>query len=233
MALFGEKYGDEVRVVIIDPSYSIELCGGTHVGSTGELGFFRIRHETAVAAGVRRVDAVAGLAAEAYVDEHLQLLRQAKNELRNPADLMKAIGNLSTENSMLRKKLEQAEARQLGGMKQELLLKQIQVNGVKFLGEIVDLSSADAIKKLCTDLQQELRNAVIVLAASIESKANIVISIDDSVVESRHLDASKIIKEQIAPIIGGGGGGRKTLATAGGQNGDRLKEAIEKVKSLI
>ena len=111
--------------------------------------------------------------------------------------------------------------------------KQIQVGGVNFLGEIVDLSSTESIKKLCIDLQQDLKNAVIVLAASIEGKAHIVISISDSVLESRHLDASKIIKENIAPIIGGGGGGRKTLATAGGQNGSRLQEAIEKVKSLI
>ncbi len=233
MALFGEKYGDEVRVVIIDPSYSIELCGGTHVLSTGELGFFRIRHETAIAAGVRRVEAIAGHAAEAYVDEQLQMLKQVKNELRNPADPLKAIGNINTENSLLRKKLEQAEARQLDGIKLELMRKQIQVGGVNFVGEIVDLSSTEAIKKLCIDLQQDLKNAVIVLAASIEGKAHIVISISDSVLESRHLDASKIIKENIAPIIGGGGGGRKTLATAGGQNGSRLQEAIEKVKSLI
>src|SRR6185369_5651299 len=104
MALFGEKYGDIVRVVIIDPAYSIELCGGTHVGSTGELGFFKIRHETAVAAGVRRIEAVSGKASERYITEQFDTIRTVREALKNPADIFKAIENISSENSELRKK---------------------------------------------------------------------------------------------------------------------------------
>ncbi|WP_431212304.1 hypothetical protein ACQ86N_42365 [Puia sp. P3] len=103
MALFGEKYGDTVRVVIIDPSYSVELCGGTHVGSTGELGFFKILHESAVAAGVRRIEAVSGPAAEAYIESVFAGLAAVREALKHPKELTKAVDNLVSENSELRK----------------------------------------------------------------------------------------------------------------------------------
>src|SRR4029078_5355071 len=99
MALFGEKYGDVVRVVIIDPTYSVELCGGTHVGSTGELGFFKITHETAVAAGVRRIEAVCGKQSEDYLNEQLKTLQQIKEQLKNPKDILKSLENISEENA--------------------------------------------------------------------------------------------------------------------------------------
>ncbi|HRX94501.1 MAG TPA: alanine--tRNA ligase, partial [Chitinophagaceae bacterium] len=117
MALFGEKYGDSVRVVIIDPSYSVELCGGTHVGSTGELGLFKLTGETAVAAGVRRVEAVCGKAAEEYVNEQIGSLKNLKELLKNPKDMAKAIENLQSENTDLKKHVESLEARQLVGIR--------------------------------------------------------------------------------------------------------------------
>jgi len=233
MALFGEKYGDVVRVVIIDPNYSVELCGGTHVGATGELGIFKVNHETAVAAGVRRIEAVCGEAAEAFINEQLQQLQQVKEELKNPKELGKAIGNLIVENNELKKKLEHIENRLLVGIRNELLQKDEIINGVTFVGDIVEVSNADALKKICFDLKNNLNDYVVVLCANIGGKPFVAVGIADTVVAARQLDAGKIIKEHIAPLIKGGGGGQKNLATAGGQEAGNLKQVIEKVKSLL
>ncbi len=233
MALFGEKYGDVVRVVIIDPKYSVELCGGTHVLNTGELGFFKIEHETAVAAGVRRIEAVSGKAAEDYVSEHFTALQEIKGALKNPKNVKKAIESLQTENAELKKRLESFEAEQLYAIKIDLLNKVEKVNGIAFLGQVVKVSNADSLKKLCVDLKQSLQNFVVALAANTGGKANVAIMIDDKVASERNLDAIKIIKEHIAPLIKGGGGGQRTLATAGGQDASNLSFVIEKVKSLL
>jgi alanyl-tRNA synthetase len=233
MALFGEKYGDVVRVVIMDPSYSVELCGGTHIENTGELGFFKIKHESAVAAGVRRIEAVSGNAAEDWVNEHLQALNDIKETLKNPKDAKKALEGLQTENNELKKKLESLEARQLASVKADLLDKVQNVNGISFIGEIVEASSADSLKKLAFDLKQSLQNYVVALAAKVDGKAYVAILLDEKVSVDKKLEAPKIIKEQVAPLIKGGGGGQKTLATAGGQDVSNLKQVIDKVKSLL
>ena len=233
MALFGEKYGDIVRVVIIDPNYSVELCGGTHVAATGELGFFKIKHETAVAAGVRRIEAVSGEAAEKYILEQFDTIRMIRETLKNPADILKAIENISAENNELKKKIESLETKQLQVIKNELVQKVKTINGSSFIGEQVELSNADALKKLCFDLKGELKNYLIVLTANIAGKANVAIVLDEALALAKNLDASKIIKEHIAPLIKGGGGGQKTLATAGGQDISNLQGVIEKVKSLL
>ncbi|WP_375303700.1 alanine--tRNA ligase [Niastella sp. OAS944] len=233
MALFGEKYGDVVRVVVMDPAYSVELCGGTHVGATGELGLFKIKHESAVAAGVRRIEAISGLAAEQYIGEQLAQLHQVKEELKNPADLLKAIQNLAAENSEVKKKLEHLENRILVGVRNELLHKDEIINGVTFVGDIVEVGNADALKKLCFDLKNHLNDHVVVLCANIGGKPYVAVGVADTVAAARQLDAGKIIKEHIAPLIKGGGGGQKTLATAGGQDASNLQQVIEKVKSLL
>lgn len=233
MALFGEKYGDVVRVVIIDPGYSVELCGGTHVGATGELGLFKLTSESAVAAGVRRVEAVCGKQAESYIQEELALLRSVRESLKNPKDILKAVENLSEENSELKKKLDHAENRMLVGVRNELLQKDEIINGINFIGDIVEVGNADALKKLCFDLKNHLRDHVAVLCANIGGKPFVAVSIADTVVAAKSLDAGKIIKEQVAPLIKGGGGGQKTLATAGGQDPSNLTKVIESVKSLL
>ncbi len=233
MALFGEKYGDVVRVVTMDPKYSIELCGGTHVFNTGELGFFKIKNESAVAAGVRRIEAVSGKAAEDYITDRFSAFNEIKESLKNPKDIQKAIENLQTENAALKKKVESFEAKQLLAIKNDLLNKVEEVNGIIFLGQAVEVSSAEGLKKLCLTLKPQLQNYVVALAANAEGKANVAIMIDDAVASQRNLDAIKIIKEQIAPLIKGGGGGQKTLATASGQEAGNLATVIEKVKSLL
>ena len=233
MALFGEKYGDRVRVVIMDPNYSIELCGGTHVGYTGELGMFKIVSESAVAAGVRRMEAVSGKAAEYYFNEHLQVLHEIKAVLKNPKDAVKAIEKLQEEKAALEKHVDMLEARQLVVVRNEVLTKDEIINQVTFVGTIVEVSSPDALKKLCLDVKHHLNDHVIVLGANIGGKPFIAVGVDDKVVAAKGLDANKIIKDTIAPLIKGGGGGQKTLATAGGQELSGLQQAIEAVKALL
>lgn len=233
MALFGEKYGDKVRVVVMDPNYSIELCGGTHVGSTGQLGFFKIKHESAVAAGVRRIEAVSGGAAEAYVNNHLHTLHNINAALKHPKDLLKAIEKLQEEKAQLEKHVESLEARQLVAIRNEVLTKDEIINQVTFVGTIVEVGTADMLKKLCFDVKHHLNDHVIVLCANIDGKPFVAVGVADSVVAAKGLDAGKIIKEHVAPLIKGGGGGQKTLATAGGQDAGSLQAVIEKVKSLL
>ncbi len=233
MALFGEKYGDTVRVVIMDPAYSVELCGGTHVGHTGELGLFKIKTESAVAAGVRRVEAVCGLAAEQYLQTQLHELHALKQQLKNPKEPVKALIQLQEENSELKKRVDNLEARQLVGIRNELLQKDEIINNVTFVGDIVEVSSADALKKLAGDVKHHLHDSLVTLCANIDGKAYVAISIADTVVTAKGLDAGKMIKEQVAPLIKGGGGGQKNLATAGGQDISKLPEVIAQVKSLL
>ena len=233
MALFGEKYGDSVRVVIMDEKYSIELCGGTHVGHTGELGLFKITSESAIAAGVRRIEAVCGKVAEKYVNQNFEVINEIGELLKNPADIAKSIENLQAENTSLKKHIEALEARQLVVLRNELLQKDEIINNVTFIGDIVEVSSADNLKKLCFDLKTKLNDYVAVLCCNIDGKPFVAVGISDTVVAAKNLDASKIIKEHIAPLIKGGGGGQKTLATAGGQDVGGLREVIERVKALL
>ncbi len=233
MALFGEKYGDTVRVVIMDPGYSIELCGGTHVGHTGEIGLFKIKHESAVAAGVRRIEAVSGIAAESLVNEQFDAIRSLKELLKNPKDLAKSIEALMAENNTLNKRIESLEARQLVGIRNELMQKDEIINNVSFIGDIIEVPNADALKKLCFDFKNHVHDHVIVLCANIGGKAFVAVSVSDTVVAAKKLDASKIIKEQVSPLINGGGGGQKNLATAGGQDVSKLKQVISAVRALL
>ncbi len=233
MALFGEKYGDVVRVVMMDPNYSIELCGGTHVGYTGELGLFKIKSEGAVAAGVRRIEAVCGKAAEELVNNTFAEMSTISSLLKNPKEISKSIENLQAENTSLKKHIEALEARQLVAIRNELLQKDEIINNVTFIGDIVEVGSADALKKLCFDLKNKLHDHVAVLCANIDGKPFVAVGISDTVVVAKNLDAGKIIKEHIAPLIKGGGGGQKNLATAGGTDVGNLKGVIEKVRSLL
>ncbi|MGN6603711.1 MAG: alanine--tRNA ligase [Ginsengibacter sp.] len=233
MALFGEKYGDLVRVVTMDENYSIELCGGTHVGNTGELGFFKITTETAVGAGLRRIEAMSGKAAEDFVNAHLEELNNLKVQLKNPKDSLKALENLINEKDKLSKQINHLESQILDSVTKQLKQNFVLINGVHFLGSVVEVSNADALKKLASLLKENSTNYLILLAANIDGKANVVLAVDDEFIDSKKTDAVKIIKEHVAPLIKGGGGGQKTLASAGGQDVSHFNEVIEKVKSLL
>jgi alanyl-tRNA synthetase len=233
MALFGEKYADIVRVVTIDPAFSIELCGGTHASMTGALGFFAIKAESAVAAGVRRIEAVCGEAAAQYVTDRLGVLNEVGSILKQPVDIVKAVTGLQEEIAQLRRHAEQLESRMLVGVRNELLTRDEIIDGVAFIGATIQVSQADALKRLCFDLRNNLNDHLVVLTANIGGKAHVAVGISDTVVAARGLDAGKIIKEVVAPLIRGGGGGQKNLATAGGQDASRLSEVHDRVRSLL
>jgi len=232
-ALFGEKYGETVRVVIMDFDFSVELCGGTHVVNTGELGYFKIKSESAIGAGVRRIEAVSGKVAEDFINQQFEVIHKIRETLKNPKDITKTVDNIIAEKNTLSNTIEKLEARILFSVKNELIQKIQTINNIKFIGEIVNIPNADSLKKLCFSLKNELKNYVFALAADIEGKPYIAIMIDDDIVASQKFDASKIIKEMVAPLLKGGGGGQKTFATAGGLDSGRLAEVIEKVRSLL
>jgi alanyl-tRNA synthetase len=233
MALFGEKYGDTVRVVIMDPNYSIELCGGTHVGGTGELGLFKLKHESAVAAGVRRIEAVCGEGANSQVNDALAELETIKELVKNTKEPVKAVQQMVADLQSLKKRIESYEALALVGIKKELASKVTLIGDTHFIGAVVTVGNPDGLKKLCTELQGDYTNLLVVLAANIEGKASVAVLVDDTLQASKGMEAQKIIKDQIAPLIKGGGGGQKGLATAGGQDPSNLTQAIESVKNLL
>jgi alanyl-tRNA synthetase len=229
-ALFGEKYGDVVRVVTIDPHYSVELCGGTHVGSTGSLGFCIITSESGVAAGVRRIEAVCGEAAEAYHLAEQELIRQVANILKNPRDIFKAVTHQAEELVAAKKQAEQLEQQLAGYIKTELLHSIEQVGVFAFVGATVPVSSAELLKKICNELRMVQDNIVVILCANVSSKPTVAIGIADKLVQDQGLDAVQLIKTKVAGLIKGGGGGQKGLATAGGQDSSGLAPAIQAVK---
>ncbi len=238
MALFGEKYGTEVRVVIIDEKYSIELCGGTHIGNTGSLGFFKIKQESAVAAGVRRIEAVSGIAAETYINNAFAQIEVVKQLYNNPKELIKTIENNLTENKDLKKQIESLEIKQIEALKNQLLLEVKQINNTNFIGKIVEVNSAENAKKLALDLlaampNNTLESCVALIVANSAGKAIVAIAINDFFIAAKNIDASKIIKNTVAPIIKGGGGGQKNIATAGGTDASNLEKVIDVVKGLL
>ena len=233
MALFGEKYGDIVRLVMMDPNFSIELCGGTHVGSTGELGYFKITNETAVGAGLRRIEAVSGKAAEDVINKELNELKSLKEQLKNPKDTIAALENLLAERDGLKKQADQMELQILEAVNEQIKANFVLINGVHFIGQVVLVSNAAALKKLASLVKENQENYLILLCADIEGKPNVVIAVDEKFISLKNTDAVKIVKEKVAPLIKGGGGGQKTMATAGGQDASRLEAVIQNVKNLL
>jgi alanyl-tRNA synthetase len=200
-----------VRVVITDPDYSVELCGGTHVGATGELGLFSLLSESAVAAGVRRVEAVCGQQAVDHVRSTAQLVQSLRELLKNPKDLSKAIEQMQQEQLALRQRIERYEQKELLLLCDQLMSKIQQVGTLQFIGEIVAVEQPEALKKCCLELRAKNKEQVVVLGTLIEGKPFVAVSVAEELTKSRSLDANAIIKTVVAPLIKGGGGGQKTL----------------------
>ncbi len=238
MALFGEKYGNIVRVVVIDPTYSTELCGGTHVMHTGMIGLLKITTESAVAAGVRRIEAITGSSAYNFLYDQFSGLKEVSLLLKTQ-EPVKAIEKIIQEKQELEKKLEAFESKHLMVIKENLLNEKTNFllpsgKTAFFIGKQVEVSNADQLKKLCFDLKNLLgENYLVVLCANIGGKAAVSILLSESVVEEKGMEAPKIIKEKVSPIIKGGGGGQKTLATAGGQDSSNLMAVIDTIRNLI
>jgi alanyl-tRNA synthetase len=232
MALFGEKYGDVVRVVIMDEKYSIELCGGTHVGATGELGLFKITAEGAVAAGVRRVEAVCGELALQFVNEKINQLANVNTELKNPKDVIKSIQQLQDENAALKKELEKHQHEKVEIVKQQLRTKITNRNNANLLIEKVEGVNADGLKKIQFDLKNEFEDLFFVAVAIINDKPMISIIISDNLVKTKKLHAGNLVKE-LAKAIKGGGGGQAFYATAGGTDSSGIDTVLIEAKKII
>jgi alanyl-tRNA synthetase len=231
-ALFGEKYGDFVRVITFDDDFSKELCGGTHVKATGSIGFFKIIAESAVAAGVRRIEAITGAAVEQYINEQTQLVQQLKELLKNPKDIAKSIETLLEENNRLKKEIEKSVIEKASGLKTELAQKAEQVNGINFISQKVALPNAEAIKALAYQLKDVVTDLFLVLAADIDGKPNLTVMIAENLVKERGLNAGNIIRE-LAKEVQGGGGGQPFFATAGGKDVTGIDKALEKARSFL
>jgi len=231
-ALFGEKYGDYVRVITFDDNFSKELCGGTHVKATGEIGFFKILSESAVAAGVRRIEAITSFNSLNYIQEQSKMVQDVKDLLKNPKDLTKSIADLLEENNRLKKDQEKAVLQKASGLKQGLADKAQAINGINFIAERVELPNADAVKNLAYQIKDIVSDLFLVLAADIDGKPNLTIMLSENLVKEKGLNAGNIVRE-LAKEIQGGGGGQPFFATAGGKDISGIARALEKAKSFI
>lgn len=228
-ATFGEKYGDFVRVITFDPNFSVELCGGTHVNATGEIGLFKFISEGSVSAGVRRVEAVTGEKALELLREQTELINQMKEQLKS-TDILKAVEQLKAENSILQKKVEALENEKVSTVKTELLSKIEHQSAFNLIAQKVNVPSVEALKQLAFGLKQNIENPVIILGAVVNQKPNLAILIDESL--SQKLNAGTIVREA-AKSMKGGGGGQAHFATAGGSDMNGLDAAIETAKEAV
>ena len=232
MALFGEKYGDVVRVVIMDENYSIELCGGTHVGATGELGLFKITAESAVAAGVRRVEAVCGELALQYTNEIIKQLNNVKEAFKGAKDIAKSIEQLQEENSLLKKEVEKYQNEKVEILKQQLRTKITNRNNANVLFEKVEGVNADGLKKIQFDLKNEFENFFFVATTVVNDKPLLSIIISEDLVKAKSLHAGNLVKE-LAKAIKGGGGGQAFYATAGGTDAGGIDTVLKQAEELF
>lgn len=232
MMLFGEKYGDEVRMITFDPEFSVELCGGCHVPATGKIGLFKIVHETAIAAGVRRIEAVTASAAESFVNDRLATLEELQQILKGSTDILQSVQNLIEENKSLKKELEGLQHEQVQGMKGDLIEAMEEVGSYKFLGKRLEGLDSKAAKDLIYQLIDQVPNAVVVIGLHAEGKAQLHMGISKGIASKGSLDAGKMIRE-IARSIQGGGGGQPFFASAGGKNAEGIPAALEAAKELV
>ena len=232
MALFGEKYGDVVRVVTFDKHFSVELCGGCHVSSTGQIGYFKILSESAVAAGIRRIEAITSIKAEEFFDDQSKLIHDIKVLLKNPKDLLKGVSGLVDENESLQKQLQVLYKEKAAGIKKDIAGKLDKKEGVNFVTHLIKFESAEEIKNLLFELRNEIPNLVCVLGADINGKPSISVIISDNLVKDKNLNAGNIVRE-LAKEINGGGGGQPFYAQAGGNKLEGLAQALEKAKNLL
>jgi len=238
MALFGEKYGDEVRVVAMgaegDERFSVELCGGTHARRTGDLGLFKIVKDEALAAGVRRIEAVAGAAAESRIAERDALLRDAALALRaSPEELPARVNALMEERKKLERELSDLRRKLAtgggAGAPAESLARE--VAGVKFAGRKVDGVPAKELKPMADDLKQKIGSGVVALIGIDDGKASVVVGVTEDL--TKRVSAVNLVKAAVAALGGKGGGGRPDMAQGGGPNADAADAALKAIEDTL
>jgi len=229
MMLFGEKYGDTVRVIQFGDS--IELCGGTHVAGTGNIGWFKIISEGSVASGIRRIEAISSQTAEQYINDKLAQLNLVNDLFKNTKNVVQSVEELIESNNHMQKQLEKIEKERAKDIKADLKKNIVEKDGINFLEAIVPLDGG-AIKDVLFQLKGEVQNLFAVIGGENDGKCTLSVIIDDELVKSKNFHAGNIVRSA-AKHIQGGGGGQPFFATAGGQKPEGLKAAIEEVKAVL
>ena len=230
MALFGEKYGEKVRVVEFGDS--VELCGGTHVSSTGRIGILKIVSEGAIAAGIRRIEAVTASKAEEYINERLATVEEIGTMLKSTGNLAEAVGKLISENSALKKSFEKLQVQTASTALKDLINNSLAIKDIRFISGIIEGATTEILKNAAWQVKESLENTILVLGSESDGKANLVVFVSDNLIKDRNLSAVAIIKE-ISTEIRGGGGGQPFLATAGGKFPAGLGAAFRKAEEYV
>ena len=230
MALFGEKYGDLVRVIQFGDS--VELCGGTHIDSTGKIGLLKIVSEGAIAAGIRRIEAITADEAEKFINSELTVLNEIKQIFKTSQNVETKVKNLVEENILLKKQIEAFQKERLKTVKNELKNRLQAVNGINVITSKIEIYDASDLKDLAFQLKGEVENLYLVLGAELGGKANIAVMISDELVKAKNLNAGNIIRN-ISKEIQGGGGGQAFFATAGGKNPEGIENALNMALKYI
>ncbi|WP_138430351.1 alanine--tRNA ligase [Fodinibius saliphilus] len=234
--LFGEKYGDKVRVITFDSDYSMELCGGTHVDATGEIGYFRFLGESSAAAGIRRIEGIVGKSVDKYLRSEQELVQNIRAELGQSQDLVRDIHQLVEERKELEKEVERLQHQQSASKLQELLSNATELdNGIKLVAGTVSNADMDLLKQLGYEsLEKSKKETITVLGAKDmdEGKVYVMAAITDDLIQKKDIQAGALVGD-LGQMLGGGGGGQPNLATAGGRRPEKLNEVFDQLPSII
>ncbi|MDP8220835.1 MAG: DHHA1 domain-containing protein, partial [Candidatus Stygibacter frigidus] len=230
LALFGEKYGDIVRVVSID-EFSKELCGGTHLDFTGQIGYFKIMSESSIAAGIRRIEATTGDNAEKWINRIDDILSEAGRLLHSaPKDLNDKIAKLLDDNKQLQKTIESMEQRVAGNQLDDLVANAKEINGIKCVIGRIKIKSSKEMRPLGDQMRDKLKGGISILIADVDNKVSILVIVSANL--TAKYQAGKIVN-QVAAIVGGKGGGRPDMAQAGGRDVAKIDQALQKAREFI
>lgn len=229
-AVFDEKYGEDVRLVKMG-DFSMELCGGTHVTKTGDIGLLKVIHESAVAAGIRRIEAVTG-------GESLKYLRETEKELKKSASLLKAnpmelaerVEKLQKHQKELEREIDSLKGKLAARASSDLMSQAEEIKGVKILTTMVDAPDVKTLRDFGDKLRDKVQSGIILIGSKADGKAMLLCMVTKDLTDK--YNAGKIVKE-IAPIVGGTGGGRPDMAQAGGSNPENLGQALNKLKEIL
>ena len=230
IALFGEKYDNKVRVVEFDES--LELCGGTHVESTGQIGLFKIVTESAIAAGIRRIEAVTSEHALDYVNRKLSILDEVSNMLASSKNIPETIARFISQINNLNKRIEKLETNASVILCDELLSKSEEIDGIKFIAQQIQTDSVDIVKKIAQMIRSSNKGIILAIGAHIEDKAHLLMMISDDIIKLKKIHAGDIISSA-AKYIKGSGGGQPFMAIAGGSDPEGIPQALEKIRDII